>query len=72
VSGQQVLGAVLIIAGGVLALFFPDLEFFWFRGRPLGVVLVVVGAIDLLTARPGDARGRADARERGDGPERGE
>lgn len=37
----------LVIAGVVLVLFFPDLEVLWFQGRPLGVVLIVLGAIDV-------------------------
>ncbi|UEJ81916.1 hypothetical protein Bra3105_13820 [Brachybacterium halotolerans subsp. kimchii] len=49
-SGQHIIGAALVLVGGVLALFLPDLEFLWFRGRPLGVVLVVLGVIDLLSA----------------------
>lgn len=52
------LGAALIIAGGVLALFFTDLEFFWFRGGPLGIILVIVGVLDLLD---GVRRGRSTA-----------
>ncbi|MEV7369961.1 hypothetical protein AB0O51_03585 [Streptomyces sp. NPDC090301] len=51
---KRILGIAAIIAGGVLALFFPDLEFGWFRGRPLGIVLVVIGGIELLE----DVRGR--------------
>lgn len=47
---QLALGVVLFIAGAVLALAFPDTEFFWFQGRPLGVVLAIVGAIDLAEA----------------------
>ncbi|EGX56099.1 hypothetical protein SZN_29605 [Streptomyces zinciresistens K42] len=42
----------------MLALFFPDLEFGWFQGRPLGIALVVIGAIDLLEAvRPRKPKG---------------
>jgi hypothetical protein len=44
------LGIGLIAAGAVLALFFRDLEFFWFRGGPLGIVLIIIGAIDLFEA----------------------
>ncbi|MFD9241129.1 hypothetical protein ACFV0D_04180 [Streptomyces sp. NPDC059556] len=51
---KRIFGIAAIIAGGVLALFFPDLEFGWFRGRPLGIVLVVIGGIELLES----ARGR--------------
>ncbi|MCB8902651.1 MULTISPECIES: hypothetical protein [unclassified Streptomyces] len=45
---KRIFGLAAIIAGGVLALFFPDLEFGWFRGRPLGIALVVIGGIELL------------------------
>ncbi|MER7762631.1 hypothetical protein [Streptomyces sp. NPDC097619] len=44
---KRVFGVAAILAGGVLALFFPDLEFGWFEGRPFGVVLVVLGVIEL-------------------------
>ncbi|MEU9818617.1 hypothetical protein ACIGG9_01065 [Pseudonocardia alni] len=53
------LGAALIIVGGILALFFTDLEFFWFRGGPLGIILVIVGVLDLLD---GVRRGRRPVR----------
>ncbi|MFJ7987854.1 hypothetical protein [Streptomyces sp. NPDC096351] len=45
---KRILGLAAIVAGGVLALFFPDLEFGWFRGRPLGIALVVIGGIEIL------------------------
>jgi uncharacterized membrane protein HdeD (DUF308 family) len=47
---QLALGVVLVVAGAVLALAFPDTEVFWFQGRPFGVVLAIVGAIDLAEA----------------------
>lgn len=47
VALQSVLGLVLVVVGLVLALALPDTELGWFRGRPLGVVLVVVGVLDL-------------------------
>lgn len=47
---QLALGVVLVVAGAVLALAFPDAEVFWFQGRPFGVVLAIVGAIDLAEA----------------------
>ncbi|WP_229054599.1 hypothetical protein [Aeromicrobium sp. Leaf350] len=40
-------GTLLVLVGAVLALVFPDAEFAWFTGRPLGVVLVIVGVVDL-------------------------
>lgn len=44
------IGLVLLIGGLVLAFAFPDAEFFWFRGRPLGIVLALIGAFDLFEA----------------------
>lgn len=46
-----VFGVLLVVAGAALWLFARDTEFFWFRGGPLGVVLVVVGVIDVVSAR---------------------
>ncbi|GAB3090185.1 hypothetical protein GCM10027215_40590 [Nocardioides zeae] len=34
----------------MLALGFPDAELGWFDGRPLGVVLVLVGLVDVAEA----------------------
>ncbi|MDH6677450.1 hypothetical protein M2284_001648 [Rhodococcus sp. LBL1] len=51
-------GMLLIVAGAALWLFARDAEFFWFRGGPLGVVLVVVGVIDVISARRTDSSGR--------------
>lgn len=53
---KRMLGITLVGAGAVLAAFFPDLEFIWFRGRPLGIVLVIVGAFELAESL---GRGRA-------------
>lgn len=47
-TAHVALGLALIVAGAVLALAFGDTELGWFRGRPLGVVLVVVGLIDVF------------------------
>ncbi|MFI6765938.1 hypothetical protein [Streptomyces sp. NPDC050355] len=44
---KRVLGIVLIAVGAVLAIFFWGLEYLWFQGGPLGLALVVIGAIDL-------------------------
>ncbi len=46
-AAQSILGVVLVVVGLVLALAFADTELGWFRGRPLGVVLVVVGIADV-------------------------
>jgi hypothetical protein len=42
-----VTGSLLVLVGVVLVLAYPDAEFGWFQGRPLGAVLVVVGVVDL-------------------------
>lgn len=47
---KLVLGLALIIVGAVLRLFFPDTELLWFQGGPIGLVLILVGVIDLLEA----------------------
>lgn len=44
------IGLLLILAGAGLWLFARDTEFLWFRGGPLGVVLVVVGALDVVSS----------------------
>lgn len=57
----KVLGSLaLIVVGGGLWLFARDTEFLWFRGGPLGVVLVVVGAIDLVGSLWSRDRRRAE------------
>lgn len=53
------LGVVVTATGAVLALFFQDLEFYWFQGGPLGVVLMIVGAFEI-----GEGAGRAKRRIR--------
>ncbi|MFF5566313.1 hypothetical protein ACFY7Z_07085 [Streptomyces sp. NPDC012623] len=45
---KRVFGLAAIVAGAVLAIFFADLEFGWFKGRPLGLILLVLGGIELL------------------------
>lgn len=45
---KRVFGLIGIVAGAVLFLFFRDLEFGWFKGGPLGVILMVLGVIELL------------------------
>lgn len=42
------IGIVLLVVAGVLLVFFRDDEFFWFRGQPLGIVLAVLGLLDLV------------------------
>ncbi|MGJ9411337.1 hypothetical protein ACHAAC_01385 [Aeromicrobium sp. CF4.19] len=41
------IGGLLIIVGLVLVLGFADAEFLWFTGRPLGVVMAVLGVFDV-------------------------
>ena len=42
---------VLVAAGAVLALFFWDLQVFWFQGGPLGCVLMVLAVVDVWDSR---------------------
>ena len=44
---RLIVGLVAICAGAVLLIFFADEEFWWFRGQPLGIVLLIAGALDL-------------------------
>lgn len=44
---RMLVGDALLVAGAVLALAFPDLRFFWFQGRPLGILLIIIGVIDV-------------------------
>ncbi|MGA9869913.1 MAG: hypothetical protein WBQ44_02010 [Rhodococcus sp. (in: high G+C Gram-positive bacteria)] len=46
-------GFLLVLVGLVLAVFLPNLEFFWFTGRAFGVLLVVLGAFELFEHRGG-------------------
>lgn len=43
-----IIGVLLLTTAAVLLLFFRDAELGWFRGQPLGVVLAVLGVIDLV------------------------
>ncbi|MBC9718714.1 hypothetical protein H9Y04_39930 [Streptomyces sp. TRM66268-LWL] len=56
---QRALGAALVVAGLVLVAFFADKEIVWFEGRPLGIVLIVIGVIDIgESVWRGSSRGR--------------
>ncbi|GAA2013078.1 hypothetical protein GCM10009799_46780 [Nocardiopsis rhodophaea] len=44
---KLILGLTLIAAGAVLALFFWDFEYRWFQGGPLGLLLILLGVLDL-------------------------
>ncbi|WP_182524208.1 hypothetical protein [Nocardioides dongkuii] len=44
---QVVVGVGLVVVGAVVALGFADAELLWFRGRPLGVVLGILGLVDI-------------------------
>ncbi|OZD83990.1 hypothetical protein CH273_08425 [Rhodococcus sp. 05-339-2] len=44
---------VMIVAGAALALFFWDLQVFWFQGGPIGCVLVVLAMVDVWESRRG-------------------
>lgn len=43
-------GVLLVIAGAILALALPEVRFFWFEGRPLGVLFIVIGALEAAEA----------------------
>ncbi|OEU96414.1 hypothetical protein [Streptomyces oceani] len=59
------IGVIMLAASAVLLLVFPDTEFLWFEGQPLGIVLAALGALDLYSyAR---ARRRRTASEAIDG-----
>ncbi|MEV7429262.1 MULTISPECIES: hypothetical protein [unclassified Nocardioides] len=57
---QLVIGLCLVGAGAVLALGYPETEVLWFRGRPLGTVLGIIGLVDVGEAF---VRRRRDAAE---------
>ncbi|WP_415973360.1 hypothetical protein [Rhodococcus sp. 077-4] len=44
---------VMIGVGAVLALFFWDLQVFWFQGGPFGCVLMVLAVVDMWKSRRG-------------------
>ncbi|WP_063765443.1 hypothetical protein [Nonomuraea candida] len=48
---KRIFGLAAIAAGAVLFIFFRDLELGWFTGGPLGVGLMVLGAIELVEGR---------------------
>ena len=47
---QLAVGGALIAVAAVLLLVFPETEFLIFEGEPLGVVLGIIGIIDVLDA----------------------
>lgn len=47
---ELMIGILLVVGGGCLWLFARDAEFFWFRGGPLGVILAIIGAFDIVNA----------------------
>lgn len=47
-SVKRGFGIAFVAAGAVLAVSFRDLEFLWFRGGALGLVLIVLGVVDLV------------------------
>jgi drug/metabolite transporter (DMT)-like permease len=49
-STQIALGVGLIGVGAVLLVRARDTDFFAFQGQPLGVVLVILGAVDVVEA----------------------
>lgn len=59
-TADLVIAVALITGGLVLALGFADARFLVFEGRPFGVVLAVVGALELVWTLV--RRGRSDDR----------
>lgn len=55
--GRRTLRIAAIVAGGVLALFFWNLEFLWFQGGPIGLVLVAVALLDVVESRSARSSG---------------
>lgn len=47
-NARRLLGPALVVIGAVLAIGFPDLKFIWFEGRPLGILLVILGVWELF------------------------
>ena len=47
---ELMIGILLVVGGGCLWLFARDAEVFWFRGGPLGVILAIIGAFDIVNA----------------------
>ncbi|MBW0118712.1 hypothetical protein [Pseudonocardia abyssalis] len=47
-TAKAVLGVVLLGAGLVLALVFPELRSLWFEGRTPGILPAVIGAFELF------------------------
>ncbi|WP_017622805.1 hypothetical protein [Nocardiopsis chromatogenes] len=44
---KTIIGLALVAAGAILSIFFWDLEFYWFQGGPLGLLLILIGVLDL-------------------------
>lgn len=53
---KTILGAVLVLAGVILAAFFWSQEILWFQGGPIGLVLIALGAWDLFDSYRGARR----------------
>ncbi|WP_405773159.1 hypothetical protein [Streptomyces sp. NBC_01538] len=44
---KKALGIAFIVGGAILAAFFWDTEVKWFQGGPVGVLLILLGVMDL-------------------------
>lgn len=64
------LGLALAVIGATLSIFFWDLEYGWFQGGPLGVLLLLVGLFEVgeeLWRSRGRTHTRVDGGGRGPG-----
>ena len=55
---QLILGVALVVAGAFVAIGFADARFLIFTGRPFGVVLAILGVLDIAEALYKDRRRR--------------
>lgn len=55
---QMLLGVALVVVGVVVALVVPEKQFLIFTGRPFGVVVAILGAVDIAEAVFRDRRRR--------------
>lgn len=49
-QAQLALGVVLVVVGVTVAATIPEKQFLIFTGRPFGVILAIVGVLDVVEA----------------------